>query len=88
MCAYQDLRLELPDKRSRSDSQRDAEKYRQLVRALRHATSEIRTLERRGQSDIEAVLVKLLPDMAAALNGLRAFLLKLDTARTVEYPSY
>ena len=88
MCAYQDLRLELPDKRSRSDSQRDAEKYRQLVRALRHATSEIRTLERRGQSDIEAVLVKLLPDMAAALNGLRAFLLKLDTARTVEDPSY
>ena len=88
MCAYHDLRLELPDKRSRSDAQRDAEKYRQLVRALRHATSEIRTLERRGQSDIEAVLVKLLPDMAAALNGLRAFLLKLDTARTVEDPSY
>ena len=88
MCAYQDLRLESPDKRSRSDSQRDAEKYRQLVRALRHATSEIRTLERRGQSDIEAVLVKLLPDMAAALNGLRAFLLKLDTARTVSDPSY
>lgn len=86
--AYQDLRLERPEWSSRSDSQRDAEKYRQLVRALRHATSEIRSMERRGQGEIEAVLVKLLPDMAAALNGLRAFIIRLDIGRTVSEPAY
>jgi len=86
--AYQDLRLERPERLSRSDSQRDAEKYRQLVRALRHATSEIRSMERRGQGEIEAVLVKLLPDMAAALNGLRAFIIRRDVSRAGNDPAY
>ncbi len=59
-----------------SDTQRDAEKYRQLVRALRHATTAVRAMEEQGQADIREVLTKLLPDIAAALNAQKAFVIR------------
>ncbi len=59
-----------------SDTQRDAEKYRQLVRALRHATTAVRAMEEQGQADIREVLTKLLPDIAAALNAQKAFIIR------------
>ncbi|MEZ4866655.1 MAG: GAF domain-containing sensor histidine kinase [Caldilineaceae bacterium] len=63
-----------------SDTYRDAEKYRQLVRALRHATRAIRDMEEEEQPDLEAVLTKLLPDITVALNGQRAFVAKASGA--------
>ena len=66
-----------------TDTQRDAEKYRLLVRALRHATTAVRAMEEQGQADIREVLTRLLPDVAAALGAQKAFVLR-QTGRTVE----
>ncbi|MBX3009936.1 MAG: GAF domain-containing protein [Caldilineaceae bacterium] len=63
-------------KAAASDTQRDAEKYRQLVRALRHATTAVRTMEDQGQADILEVLTKLLPNIAAALGAQKAFIIR------------
>jgi len=59
-----------------TDTQRDAEKYRLLVRALRHATTAVRAMEEQGQADIREVLTKLLPDIAAALSAQKAFIIR------------
>lgn len=66
-----------------TDTQRDAEKYRLLVRALRHATTAVRAMEEQGQADIREVLTRLLPDVAAALGAQKAFVLR-QTSRTVD----
>jgi len=58
-----------------TDTQRDAEKYRLLVRALRHATTAVRTMEEQGQANIREVLTKLLPDIADALNAQKSFII-------------
>ena len=58
----------------RTDSQRDAAKYRQLVRALRHATNQARRLETQGGVNIEEVLAEMLPDIAMAFQGESAFI--------------
>lgn len=63
-----------------SDSQRDAEKYRRLVLALRHATKQIRLLGSQGQVEIETGLAELLPDIATAFHAQSAFLVYLATA--------
>ncbi len=67
-----------------SDTQRDAEKYRQLIRALRHATSAVRAMEEQGQADIRAVLTQLLPDIAAALNAQKAFVIRQTNSSQTE----
>lgn len=59
-----------------SDTQRDAEKYRLLVRALRHATTVVRAMEEQDRVDIRDVLTKLLPDVAAALGAQKAFVIR------------
>jgi GAF domain-containing protein len=59
-----------------SDTQRDAEKYRLLVRALRHATTVVRAMEEQDRVDIREVLTKLLPDVAAALGAQKAFVIR------------
>lgn len=56
-----------------SDSRRDAERHHRLLLALDRATGEIRHIEREGQPDIDEVLDRLLPDLAAALNAEQAF---------------
>ncbi|MCB0061976.1 MAG: GAF domain-containing protein, partial [Caldilineaceae bacterium] len=61
---------------STSDSQRDAEKYRQLVLALRHASKQLRTLETQGQVNAEAALGEMLPDIATAFQAQVAFLVR------------
>lgn len=66
-----------------TDTQRDAEKYRMLVRALRHATTAVRAMEEQGQADIHEVLTRLLPDVAAALGAQKAFVLR-QTSRTFD----
>lgn len=68
--------------RERSDAQRDAEKYRQLVLALRHATKQLRTLESRGQVDVEAALTEMLPDIATAFQAENAFIARRSTTDT------
>lgn len=68
---------------SYTDTQRDAEKYRRLVRALRHATAAVRAMEEQGQADIREVLTRLLPEIAAALGAQKAFVLR-QTSRTID----
>lgn len=73
-------------KPSFSDTQRDAEKYRLLVRALRHATAAVRTMEEQGQADIREVLTKLLPDIAAALSAQKAFVIRQSSGNNAASP--
>jgi PAS domain S-box-containing protein len=56
-----------------SDSQRDAEKYYNLLLALKSATDKISALERGGSASIDEVLASLLPDLTDALGAARAF---------------
>ncbi len=81
--------------RSVSDSRRDAARHHRLLLALERATDEIRRMERDGHPDIDEVLDRLLPDLAAALNAKQAFVavLREDEGRgekwfelTVVYP--
>ncbi|MEZ4732659.1 MAG: hypothetical protein R3E79_36615 [Caldilineaceae bacterium] len=58
-----------------TDTQRDAEKYRLLVRALRHATTAVQAMEEQGRPTFE-VLTKLLPDIADAPSAQKAFILR------------
>lgn len=62
----------MPIAREPSDSRRDAERHHQILLALSHATEEIAHLDE-GHVDIDGVLGRLLPDLAAALNAQQAF---------------
>lgn len=59
------------------DSRRDAQRYYQLLNALKHATEVIDTLEREGTVDIDQALSRLLPDLANAVEGQQAFIAKV-----------
>lgn len=63
-----------------NDLKRDAVKYGHLLTALRHATQEIHALEAEGNLEIEAVLEKLLPVIAKALNAEQSFVAKQLTS--------
>ncbi|MCE7983003.1 MAG: GAF domain-containing protein [Caldilinea sp. CFX5] len=69
-----------------TDTQRDAEKYRLLVRALRHATMVVRAMEEQDRVDIREVLTKLLPDVAAALGAQKAFVIRQINPTVADQP--
>lgn len=55
------------------DLQRDATKYKNLVRALDQAAHEIRAMEVAEIFDIDELLIRLLPNIAEALDAEQAF---------------
>ena len=55
------------------DLQRDAAKYKNLVSALDQATQEIRAMETAEIFDVNELLIRLLPNLARALDAERAF---------------
>ncbi len=77
-----DLDMLLPQDRYEvalsQDSRRDAQRYYQLLNALKHATEVIGVLEREGTVDIDQALSRLLPDLANAVEGQQAFIAKLQ----------
>jgi GAF domain-containing protein len=64
--------LAIRDSLTTSDAQRDAERYRQLVRMLRSTTSQISRIEI-GGPDIEQILDRLCPDLTEALGAEQSF---------------
>ena len=63
--------------RSISDSRRDAERYHDFLLAIELATHEIRDMGGESHPDIDEVLDRLLPYLAAALNAEQAFVAAL-----------
>ena len=61
------------------DLYRDADRYRRLTQALRHASEAIAGLEMREQPDMARILTTLLPDLAAALDAELAFVTQVPT---------
>lgn len=62
------------------DLQRDAAKYKNLVRALDQATHAIRAMELAQIFDIDELLIRLLPNIAEALDAEQAFVAREDHA--------
>lgn len=67
-----------------SDFQRDAIKFGRLLNALRRAIDAIRNLEAKSQPNIDDVLIRLLPDLAKALEGQVAFVARVADSDQAE----